>query len=128
MRLSTANIVWSDIHHNITKDSLGNIKMAINEEAVRTSIDNILNTSKGERLFRPTFGSGLRNLLFEPMTESVFNSVAKDIKDAIEAWDNRVIIESVSVQADPDKGVLDVLLNFRINGIAQTFTHTTRIV
>ena len=128
MRLSTSNIVWSDIHHNITKDSLGNIKMAINEEAVRTSIDNILNTSKGERLFRPTFGSGLRNLLFEPMTESVFNSVAKDIKDAIEAWDNRVIIESVSVQADPDKGVLDVLLNFRINGIAQTFTHTTRIV
>ena len=121
-------IVWSDIYHNITKDSLGNIKMAINEEAVRTSIDNILNTSKGERLFRPTFGSGLRNLLFEPMTESVFNSVAKDIKDAIEAWDNRVIIESVSVQADPDKGVLDVLLNFRINGIAQTFTHTTRIV
>ena len=48
-------------------DGKGEIVMAAYEEDIRQAILIILGTSPGERVMRPDFGAGLRNLVFEPM-------------------------------------------------------------
>ena len=40
-------------------------------EHVREQIEQVLFTAPGERVFRPEFGAGLRNLVFEPNTSAL---------------------------------------------------------
>ena len=123
----TTGVVWSDIDHRFVKDSVGALKRAENVEAVYTSIDNILRTMKGERVMLPTFASDLRGLLFEPLTQASVSFLTKGIKDTIEAWDNRVKVEEVSIARDPDRNVLSIALVFRIHGYSDTFQYATPI-
>ena len=46
--------------------------MSINSQTLKQlkrSVRNLINLNNYERFFRPELGSGLRGLLFEPMTE-----------------------------------------------------------
>ena len=50
-------------------------------EAVKNNIKNLLNTNLGERLMQPEIGMGLRNLLFEQMTEEKIITIQDQILD-----------------------------------------------
>ena len=69
-----------DIHPN-KKD----VTLFLNEDAVKSSLRNILKTSRGERLFNPIFGCGLNNYLFEDISlftqEQIKNEIISSIKD-----------------------------------------------
>lgn len=119
--------IWSDIHQDIVKDSLGNVRKSINADAVKTSINNILNTYKGERIFLPEFGSGMRGMLFEPMSQYKMDSYARLIKDAIERWDDRVIIEGIDLKVDTDNHYVEVITRFSIKSFSQSYSTSTVI-
>lgn len=120
-------IIWSDIHQDLIQDAQGNIKMSVNEASVRTSIDNILGTTPGERVFLPTFASGLKGLLFEPMNQSRLSQFTKSIRSAIETWDDRVIVEGVDLKIDTDRHYVEVTTHFRIKSFSQVLSHVTTI-
>lgn len=59
---------------------------------IRNSFETILNTSIGERLFNPSFGSRYGELVFE-QNDFILQKLAKIfISDAITTWDNRVLL------------------------------------
>jgi phage baseplate assembly protein W len=87
-----ATEIWSDLHHTLTTDSQGAIRKAVNLDSVKTSLDNILRTAKGERVMLPMFGCGLSDFLFEEMNEATFDMITDIINDEIKKWDNRVIL------------------------------------
>jgi len=119
--------IWSDLNPGLVNDSQGALKKDINIDAVKGSIDNILRTSPGERVFLPTFALGLKNLLFEPINDRLLNRLSDSIKNSIEIWDDRIVIEGLEIKSDPDYSSVYINMTFRIRGYYETFTHTAVI-
>jgi phage baseplate assembly protein W len=120
--------VWSDLHHEIIADALGGLKKVINLDAVKTSINNILLTGKGERVFLPQFGGGIQNLLFEPLDETMASQIANMVKDAIETWDPRVKCQGVDTQIYSDDNYAKITVRYSIIGYSEIFSTTVSLV
>lgn len=76
---------------------------------------------------RPTFGCGLRDLLFENMDDSVIKLVAREIQEKVEIWDNRVQVVDITIDSNPDNSSVSVQINFAIKGQPQIFQYVTEI-
>jgi uncharacterized protein len=70
---------------------------------VRESIKVILQTGLEERVRRSGFGTELRRLLFQPNTASTHRLMEEDVRQALERWEPRIRLESVSAAARPDR-------------------------
>ena len=114
-------IKWSDIHQNVELDGQGNIKMAINVDAVKTSIFQILHTRRGSRIMHPTFGSDIHGMVFDKITPDLGRMIANEIKTDVEMWDPRVSITNIGVISDPDTHQTVAEINFTINGYDESF-------
>lgn len=94
--------------HPVRKDLL----KRTNEDAIKGSIRNILMTNFYERPFRPDFGANLRRYLFENITPVVLDSMKSEIILALEKWEPRAEIISVTVSALEDENSVNVSLIF----------------
>ena len=68
-----------------------------------SNIRNLLLTNKGERVGQPEFGCGLLQVLFEPMSESLIDSVESTIEEAMAQWLPHVIVKELKVGPDKDE-------------------------
>lgn len=78
----------------------GSVTWSEGAENVRESIQIILLTEPGERIMLPEFGAGLRTFLFEPNTVATRRLIEERITQALERWEPRIKLLSVSVEAD----------------------------
>ena len=67
----------------------GDVAAVADTNSVKRGISNILMTENRERLFNPELGSGIKNLLFEPMTDLTIERLEGEITSAISAWEDR---------------------------------------
>jgi hypothetical protein len=116
--------LWSDLNEQLITDAAGNIKKSVNVESVKTSIDNILRTSKGERVMRPTFASDLKSLVFENLNDSLAQIISDSIKTAIETWDNRVKILNIKLEPKPDDNYVKISVEFNLLSYVSPITYT----
>lgn len=79
----------------------GRIAWSEGEANVREAIRVILLTELSERLLAPEFGGGLGAFLFEPNTVATRHRIAERITRALTLWEPRVVVERVTVDADP---------------------------
>jgi phage baseplate assembly protein W len=70
-------------------------------ENIRQSIKIILQTEPLERLMLPSFGSGLKKMLFQPNTVATHSLIEELITNALTRWERRIKVISVEVVADP---------------------------
>jgi len=117
--------IWSEIDPRFVPDAQGRLKRVINVEAVKAGIDNILRTRKGERVMLPNFGSILPDIVFEPLTSTSVKLLRRIIKEDVERWDDRVIVETTDFYLDADNSSLSISLYFRIRGFSNIFTYET---
>ena len=122
-----APIIWSDLDPSLTSDTHGNLMLDLNVAAVMGSIDNIIRTSPGERVFLPQFALGMRNFVFEPVNSNILNRFASQIKTNVEIWDPRVEVAGVDFNTDPDNNLVSLTVRFNIAGYTQTFSTTTSV-
>lgn len=87
-----------------------------NEEAVKNSIINIINTMKGSRRMLPEFATNIYSMLFEPIDERTASSIRSIFVDSIKRWDDRVEIDKFSVVPNYDENLYKCLLSYRIKG------------
>jgi phage baseplate assembly protein W len=119
--------VWSDLDHRLITDGQGRLKKVSNIDAVRTSIDNILRTSVGERVMLPSFASRLKDLVFEPINDALAKIMADEVKRVVETWDDRVTIAGVDFNTDPDRNFVSLTIRFVVRGYSETYTHTVNL-
>ena len=81
-------------------DENGRLSFVSDDYSVREVIRNILLTRPGERLLRPQFGAGLMDFIHQPNNETTRTLIANVVQKAIEQWETRVIVDSVSVVPD----------------------------
>lgn len=72
--------------------------------AIFQSIDNILSTSPGERLFNPEFGSNIEDYLFEPLDEDTAMRIENEVIRAIGRWEPRILLVNNLTVATPIPG------------------------
>lgn len=97
-----------------------------NRDQVFSNLKNLLLTNKGERYMEPDFGTGIRSLLFENISdEEEFKDRLKgEIESAISQWMPYLIIQTIQVELNMnDDGRVDdpshavgILLRVMISG------------
>lgn len=71
-----------------------------NDEYIRGLIEQVLFTAPGERVMRPDFGSGLRQLLFEGNSPELAATTQMLAQSSLQQWlGNLIVIESVEIEA-----------------------------
>jgi phage baseplate assembly protein W len=79
----------------------GRVSWSEGSDNVREAIQVILKTDVRERLMLPEFGGGLNRFLFEPNTVTTRAQLQHRITQALELWEPRIGVESVTVDPDP---------------------------
>jgi len=72
---------------------------AVDEEAhIRDMIEQVLFTNPGERVNRPTFGSGLLQLVFAPNSDALAAATQMSVQGALQQWlGDLIAVEAVEV-------------------------------
>lgn len=88
-------------------------------EQVKSNLNLLLKTKKGERRMNPDFGSGLWNVLFENMSDDMTPIIDSTIRRDIAKWMSYVNVQSVSVLNNKDNNYnrLDVSVVFTVPSI-----------
>ena len=98
--------------HPVTKD----ITVLKNENAIKRSVRNIVNTIPRERFFNPTLGSDVRSRLFNFVDYGTASVIQKQIQIAIENFEPRVDNLQINVFPRPDSNEFEVNVIFDIIG------------
>jgi uncharacterized protein len=91
------------------------------EQSLREQIIIILRTAQGEQLMRPDFGAGLEALLHETNTLSARARLRERIIDGLKAWEPRIAVERVDIDAAEDAREVHATIAYRVarTGAAQ---------
>ena len=98
--------------HPITKD----LQILKNENAIRRSVRNIVETIPTERFFNPLLGSDVRGSLFEFVDFGTASVIEEQIEISLNNFEPR--IDNIQVQVDPfpDRNEFNVTVYFDIIG------------
>jgi uncharacterized protein len=82
-------------------DGRGRTAQTRSEDHIRDMIEQVLFTSPGERVNRPTFGSGVMQLLFAPNNDALASATQLTVQGALQQWlGDLILVESVDVEND----------------------------
>lgn len=102
----------------------GKFSMVGEEEDIRESISIILNTIQGERVMRPEFGSTVMEYLFEPTNDTVFQSLAFDVREQLLYQEPRITDVEVScTEMDRVDGGLLVEVSYAVRSTNNRYNH-----
>lgn len=108
--------IYSDINMELEKQTDGDITKNIDLDAVKNSLSNIINTSKGSRRMLPEFGSDVQKLLFEPLDEITARRIGENILNSVGMWEDRIEILGLHVHVNEDNNRYDCHLSFTLRG------------
>ena len=103
----------------------GDLPVLLNENAIKQSVKNIVQTSPGEKFFNSIFGSEVRGQLFELADITVADEIKEQILVSIENFEPRVNNVEVLVALASDRNEFEVTISYDIIGQqfpAQTFS------
>jgi len=86
-------------------------------EAVKNNVRLLLSTDKGERIFQPNLGIGLRRFLFEPITGETTLAIQNEIVDTFNFWLPFITIKDIQVETtsadgtNPNQISINVIFN-----------------
>ncbi|UXH79420.1 GPW/gp25 family protein [Roseateles amylovorans] len=82
---------------------------------VRESLRILLSTAPGERIMHPTYGCGLRRMVFEQINTSAITEIRSMIEKAVLFFEPRVTLEHTRIETDAlDEGLLRIRLDYCI--------------
>jgi uncharacterized protein len=82
-----------DRHHHVAQSSL--------DESIRQTIEQLLFTMPGERVNRPTFGTGLMQLVFAPNSDELAAATQVLVQGALQQWlGDLIVVEAIQVESE----------------------------
>ena len=82
-------------------------------DAIKSNLINFLLTGKGERYFNPSFGSGIRNLIFANIGRESLTSLELVIRQEISNYFPTLSITELSLRDESDNNT--ILFNLKFN-------------
>lgn len=116
-------IAYKDFNMNFTANPFsGDLSVLTNEKAVAQSLKNILLTEQGEIPFDPNFGSGIRTLLFEPVSEVVTITLKEKVLAAIKSYEPRISLKALLIKDDPETNSYVIDISYTVTVSNNTYT------
>lgn len=107
--------------------STADVTKKTDEEAVKASIKNLIQTRNYERPFHPEIGCQIFGLLFENFTPDLVQIMKKTIADTISKFEPRARLLEVKVRERPDNNDITVDVIFKLINSEKPITITTAI-
>lgn len=98
--------------HPVTDD----LMVTKDQAAIKQAIISLLLTERGERLFQPELGAGLRRFLFEPLDYATAALIQSTIRDVLSQYEPRIRIQYLAAIPNMDENGFDVELTFNVIG------------
>lgn len=94
------------------------------KDATRTNLINFFLTGQNERVFNPRFGSGIRNLLFENLTQESIDIATENITQGLQIYFPQVEIRNLQLIPIYDQNLVNFELKYAIRetGITDELT------
>ena len=105
----------------------GDVRPITNEVAVRRSLSNLINTTKGSRPFMPDYGSSVKNYLFSRNGVFTLYELKNSLRRDIEKYEKRISLKDIKIDYSDDG--FDIKLEYVIknaSGIANLQTTVKR--
>ncbi len=92
-------------------------------EQAKANLKNLLLTRKGERIMQPNFGTGLHELLFEPMDSEFETQLQETITKNVNYWLPYINIEEIDIQMTDemkDRHTANMTIQFTVGNQIET--------
>jgi len=107
-----------EIAHPFRIDGRGRTAEAGRDEHIHQMIEQVLFTSPGERVNRPTFGTGLQQLIFAPNSSELATATEFMVQSALQEWLGRLIqVEAVNVKSQ--EATLEITVQYIVRRTRQ---------
>jgi len=83
-------------------------------DAVKNNLINFFLTGKGERFLNPTFGTGLRNLLFENLDKDNVDELDDEIRNSLKNFFPQVVPLLINTEPSPDTNTVTFSMRYTI--------------
>lgn len=89
--------------------------MVSEDEDIEQSLIILMSTNPGERVMQPSYGCGLKRMVFEHMNESAITEIKDLIEKAVLFFEVRVTLNTVQVDtSEMFEGVLRLRLDYTV--------------
>ena len=83
-------------------------------DAIKTNLINYFLTGRGERYLNPSFGSPLRPLLFEQLTQDRVSEIRVVVESELEIYFPQVGVIELLVEGNPNNNIIQFTLRYNI--------------
>ena len=101
------------VDHPYHFDFRGRTAETDDSDYIRDLIELVLFTSPGERVNRPTFGSGVLQLVFAPNSETLAAATQVAVQGALQQWLGE-LIEARAVDVARDDAILSIEIRYLV--------------
>lgn len=84
------------------------------KDAVKANLLNFILTGKRERIMNPAFGSGIRDVIFEQITDERIDQIENLIYGGVELYFPQVRIDSLNIDLSPDTQTITIYLKYAV--------------
>lgn len=76
-------------------------------DEIRSSLTHLLLTNKGERYYKPDFGTNLRNFIFNPNDNTTYDAMREEVKTSVSKYFPQLQITDIIINTNPnnDRGI-----------------------
>ena len=131
---STSSIVttrvkpFRDIDLTFTVSETGELYVKRDASAVKQAVKNLIQTNYFEKPFLPFYGGNIRAMLFELVDDpDVEEEVSSNIREAIERYEPRALVQNIIVDAQPQRNEIRVTIEFQIVNSDEIVTFSTSL-
>ena len=106
---------FSDLDLFFAKNSVGfDVNKVTDIQAVKRSVRNLVLLNQYEKPFQPQIYAGVREMLFENMTQVTAIVIARKIEDVINNFEPRVRLNNVKCYPNYDNNAYNVTVGFYV--------------
>jgi phage baseplate assembly protein W len=110
--------VYRDLNLNLSQNPITNDVTSVTDvNAVKRSINNLLNTNHYDRPFHPEIGSAIQHLLFEDYGPITANRMKRAIEEVIGNFEPRARITQVDCNPMEDGNDYDIIIHFYVENL-----------
>ncbi len=102
----------------------GEVTMLSGEEDIRNSLEVIFETSIGERVMQPDFGSEINSFVFAQINKSTITHMQAIISNAILFHEPRIILNEVDIELNEENpGRVDIAIDYTISATNNRYNY-----
>jgi phage baseplate assembly protein W len=85
------------------------------KDQIKSNLINLLLTTRGERIMNPLFGTGLRDFLFEGITDFNIENLRLDLINSINMFIPEISVVNIDIVPGYDSNSIELNLSYLLN-------------